>query len=519
MPLRRWILCVAVLLGAAVCLGQSPSASAPANARGVYLVVTRPMFVEVLGPLAQRRQAEGFAAIVSTEPVETAIRSAGVRPAMILLVGDDGGAEHAEAPWSLPAQRAPIYRWRATQAEVMSTDALYGDLDGDGLPDVPVGRLPVRTAAQAETIVAKILAYEDRPSTVEDLTIPVWAGTADVGATIDALIESAVRSMYQDFIPPWVQPWVIFGRAGSPLCYWPPDQARAFEAQFRRGGAFVYLVGHGTRDGFYSMAYSGGYIVYDASFAAASLRQGRPAGPMLILACSCGDFTGRDDCLAEALLKAPAGPVAVMAATTESHPLPNFFSGQATVAQLGRGPRRLGEFWLASQQAAYRAQNPMMEALLAGVEGTLEGTINVGRLRHDQLLLYALLGDPATRLKLPQPLHGRLTRRDGRWHWQIDKPADADVLIVSFRPPQPTKTAAPGLTTAPADRASAESAHRAANAAYAFQPLARLGKDERWEGTCDSPGVLRLVAVGGRTLYAVGLRLPEPTSGPAPSAP
>ncbi|MCJ7544804.1 MAG: C25 family cysteine peptidase [Phycisphaerae bacterium] len=518
MPSRRWILWAAVLLGAAVCLGQSAPASAPTDARDLYLLVTRPMFVEALAPWVQRRQAEGFRAAVSTEPVEAAIRSAGARPAMILLVGDDGGSEQADAPWSLPARRAPFYRWRATQAELMPTDAMYGDLDGDGLPDIPVGRLPVRTAAQAAAIVAKILAYEDAPPKAEDLTIPLWAGTAGVGPQMDAVAEAMIWQTLETSTPPWMEPWVIFGRAGSALCHWPPEQGRAFEAQFRRGGAFLYLIGHGDRREFHSMEFAGRAISYDAGSAAASLRQGRPAGPMLILACYCGDFTGADDCLAEALLEAPAGPVAVIAATTESHPLPNFFSSQATVAELARGPRRLGDFWLASQQAAYRAQNPMMEALLAEIEGTLEATINVGRLRRDQLLLYALLGDPATRLKLPQPLHGRLTGRDGRWHWQINTPADAEVLIVSFRAPLPTQPAAPP-TTAPADRASAESGHRTANAAFAFQPLGTLSKDQRWEGTCQGPGVLRLVAVGGHTVYAVGLRLTGPASAPGMGAP
>ncbi len=507
-------------------------------AEGVYLIVTRSMFLEALEPLVQQRRSEGFAVVVSIEPVEVALRSYGPRPAMILLVGDDAAGTHAHAPWSLPAQRAPFYRWRATQAEEMPTDAVYGDLDDDGLPDIPVGRLPVRTVDQAAAIVAKILAYEQAPPRLEDLTIPLWAGTAGVGPMVDAVVEGLVTTTLQDLPPAWVQPWAIFARAGSPLCHWPPMQAQAFQQQCRQGGAMAWLIGHGDRQTFYSMEFAGQSIGYGVATVEATLAKGPPTGPLVILACSCGDFAAAGDCLAEAMLRAPAGPVAVIAATAESHPLPNYHSARCLTAELGGGQRRLGQLWLAAQQAAYRAKNPVVDALLAGAEGTLEATINVGRLHRDQLLVYALLGDPATRLKLPQPLHGRLTRRESRWHWRIDKPPDADVLYVSFRPPvshpqsplasklaseeesaiRNSQSSAPALRSpaAPAGQAAAESAHRAANTVFAFQPLATLGKDEPWEGICDRPGVLRLVAVGERAIYAVALhlRVPTPTTGP-----
>ncbi len=42
------------------------------------------------------------------------------------------------------------------------SDAKYGDLDDDGIPDLPVGRFPVRTAAELANIVEKIGDYEAR---------------------------------------------------------------------------------------------------------------------------------------------------------------------------------------------------------------------------------------------------------------------------------------------------------------------------------------------------------------------
>jgi hypothetical protein len=41
-----------------------------------------------------------------------------------------------------------------------ASDDWLGDIDGDGTPDLAVGRLPVRTAAEANIMVSKILSYE-----------------------------------------------------------------------------------------------------------------------------------------------------------------------------------------------------------------------------------------------------------------------------------------------------------------------------------------------------------------------
>ena len=42
------------------------------------------------------------------------------------------------------------------------SDAKYGDLDDDGVPDIPIGRFPVRTTTELANIVEKIRDYEAR---------------------------------------------------------------------------------------------------------------------------------------------------------------------------------------------------------------------------------------------------------------------------------------------------------------------------------------------------------------------
>jgi hypothetical protein len=41
-----------------------------------------------------------------------------------------------------------------------ASDGLCGDLDGDGIPEVAVGRLPARTPAELSGMIAKIRDYE-----------------------------------------------------------------------------------------------------------------------------------------------------------------------------------------------------------------------------------------------------------------------------------------------------------------------------------------------------------------------
>jgi hypothetical protein len=144
----------------------------------------RERHVEAVEPLVVCRTEEGLYPVTSTEPIERAIASALWPPSFLLLVGDDEAGKEAE-PWYLAAQRRPPYRWRREQAELFASDAVWGYLDNDGIPDIPVGRISARTRDEADVIVVKILAFERGDATVDDLRLPVWAGAAGYGEVID----------------------------------------------------------------------------------------------------------------------------------------------------------------------------------------------------------------------------------------------------------------------------------------------------------------------------------------------
>jgi hypothetical protein len=77
----------------------------------------------------------------------------------LLLVGGDTpdyfGVRGAEALTLVPTRYAKV----GDLIHFAPTDVPYGDVDADGLPDIPAGRLIVRTIPELEALVAKLAAY------------------------------------------------------------------------------------------------------------------------------------------------------------------------------------------------------------------------------------------------------------------------------------------------------------------------------------------------------------------------
>ncbi len=140
-----------------------------------WIAVAHPSLLEAIRPLAEHREATGLrTALVDVTDLydefsfgrvdPLAIRAfvstawhgwIEPRPRALLLAGDatmDLGQTGADLVPSIVARTAIL---------VCPADNLFATVDGDDLvPDLAVGRLPVRTPAQAAAVVAKILAYE-----------------------------------------------------------------------------------------------------------------------------------------------------------------------------------------------------------------------------------------------------------------------------------------------------------------------------------------------------------------------
>jgi hypothetical protein len=172
----RYVVSAAAAIGAPrVGAARTPASLLEGPAQ--YLVVSHPDFIDGLAPLLVARAAQGLGVkVVDVRDVYAAYSFGIVDPKAIrdyiaaaarslgteyvLLVGGDTydylGYTGAGARSFIPSLYAPtdeIIRFAPV-------DPAFADLDGDGVPDLAIGRLPVRSREEIDTVVAKTLAYE-----------------------------------------------------------------------------------------------------------------------------------------------------------------------------------------------------------------------------------------------------------------------------------------------------------------------------------------------------------------------
>ena len=141
------------------------------------VVISYKDFLEALEPLKQQREAQGLSvALLDVEDLydefnfgnksPQAIRDFLVRtmaqwhkaPSFVLLVGDssfDPRNYFGEGDYDF----VPTKILETSNMETASDD-WFADLDDDGLPNMAVGRIPVRTPEDIAAVVTKILGYE-----------------------------------------------------------------------------------------------------------------------------------------------------------------------------------------------------------------------------------------------------------------------------------------------------------------------------------------------------------------------
>jgi hypothetical protein len=425
----------------------------------LWVAVGARELLEAVRPLAEERARQGMATLL----VDGADRLPRA-PSYLLYLGTE------------PARRCEYYRWRPAQPDTFASDARE---------EFPVGRIPARTPDEVAIVVRKTLAWERRRRAPEELRLLAWAGAPGYNALVDSFATSMLTKTVRDNAPAWAGHWLISADPRQALCGPPQEQPLLFSAELRRGAILGAFVAHASAQAVHSM----GDVWFGVREARALLGEGEPTAPLLFLACNCGEFGGEERSLTEELLFLPGGPAAAVGATTESHPLPNFYTGRALLRTLAEGPDRLGDVWLAAQKRARGERDPALEAMLRDVEGKLEPTIDVAKLQRDQFLLYVLLGDPALRLGKPLPLEAAVVRTESGWRWRVPKVPGAKRLVVGKRALQRIDLPAP-----PGGAEAKRKAFVEANAREEFETVATMEGEGPWEGETAEPGRLRLVA-------------------------
>lgn len=394
--------CLGPIFGFAQNVEQSPDT----------VVVCAPDLLPAAQPWIEYRQVQGHElAFVSgegtKEEIKRSIRSIADRSKLkfIVLIGDapstDIKTRSQVATHHVESQ--VIRRWGAEPT--FATDSYYADIDEDGVPDVAIGRICADTSGELSTIVKKILAYE------ESADVGSWrrrvnfiAGVGGFGMLADKILETTAKKFITDGIPPEYRTSMTQASWRSPYS---PDprlfQAQTIERMNEGCLAWIYL-GHGRkRELDYYRVPDGGLPIFSArQVPKVSARKGSPIA--VFLSCYTGAFDSDPDCLAEELLSAPGGPVAVISGASVTMPYAMTVMGNAMLHELFVQQRAtLGEVVLQAKRELAKPTDDVPKGIvdqLAKVISPNPELLNEERAEH--IRLFHLIGDPLLRVRYPK---------------------------------------------------------------------------------------------------------------------
>lgn len=404
-----------------------------------YIAIIPDNFAEALYPLLDYRAEEGFKVAMVTlsdiqkefeiygsgpEPIRSFVKYAYFHwkkpaPEYLLLVGD--APEQSATTTSdiqIPTGLYPsiyeqpgndVKKWRGkkqipkSEQEMIASDSVYADMDGDGLPEIAVGRLPADTPAEVTSMVTKILNYEKNPPAGRWKTrINFFASEGHFGS-IDKLIEKIFKSMVRNNISPVFDLSMTYANPEMPYFYIPEKFNDKVIDRINEGSLVLNYIGHGTTAGLDDVYWKDKrYPILEAKDVA-KLDTGGRSPFLIIIACLTGNYDamGRES-ISELIMKKENGPVGIISASVVSQPTFNgILSKELATAIFKNKTERIGSAFSAAQIGIVKGEKDEDRKLLDRFTATLTKPEEIQRHMMEAVFMYNLIGDPATKIAYP----------------------------------------------------------------------------------------------------------------------
>lgn len=428
--------------------------SSPAGDAPDVAVVCPAEFRETMQPWLEHRTKQGhvvrFVSNLGTaDEVHQRIREIAEKGKLrfVVLVGDappplaDDSSPLDETQRSrlTPTFRVPskINRYWGGDPD-FATDNPYADLDGDGVPDLAIGRLTAHSAEELAAMLKKTLAYEQcRDFGPWRTKINFVAGQGGLGELADAALESVVRKAITSGVPPGYLTTLTYASWHSQYC---PDPHAFHDCCLQRlneSALFWVYMGHGSPRSLERAVFPDCTQSILNCDDCRRLRCG-PAPPIaLFFCCYAGAFAERQDCLAEELLRNPQGPVAVLGGSNVTMPYSMTVLGWEAMHEYFVEHRQtVGELFMYAKRNAIDGNDLPLWGLMSALTAAVTPNYSPKEERREYLHLFNLLGDPTFSLFYPQQatLSSPATAAAGqmievRGECPIDGPAIVDLML------------------------------------------------------------------------------------------
>jgi len=386
----------------------------------LVLVVCPPALQESLDDWIDYRQHQGYSiqVIAPGEDAEaTRFRilqqSRRQTPAAIMLVGKPKPGP-AFCPVGIVSAEVNVQFGSTLE---IATDNLFADFDGDGKPEVPIGRLPVESAEMASQLLARTIKYETTHTHGDwRRRINLVAGVGGFDPTMDRVIEGAAESVIRTMMPEDYSVSMTWGSWTSPYCPDPRQFSQTAIERFNEGCLFWVYIGHGFIDRLDRVKTPGGnYSILDNTTVPwLSSTNGSPVA--LMLCCFTAAFDARADSLGQKMLEQPHGPVAVVGGTRMTMPYGMTRMSVEMMDELFNGEcKTLGELLHLAKRRTLepaRSGNPSdcreMIKSIAKMFSPNSDKLEVELQEH--VAMMHLLGDPLLQLHRPLKIETEITQ-------------------------------------------------------------------------------------------------------------